>query len=374
MTISYYGLGATKRISDIVFAGSHDASITFGSSNAQTQDLDILEQANAGIRFFDLRILARAKGDGASLVGYHGSDKFHRSKATLTSSHTGKTQQVKISKKMTTGTFGQSLSKMLGQARKFVSESNEFLIFKFDKSTNYQLIAEYCVALLGDNIYKSIGIEFGKLDMEDLKHKVVCVFSDSALEEINGLGAADGILGWRNLNGKEGPKFRKKSVIKPYAQNYFGLQYFGKGGTSVAGIYKTYSMKMSENEKKQRKLMGRMALSAEPTSPNVLGMMYWTSTGITSSIQSRNDRMWNDHGAGLADLWKGGLEKSIGTQLELDQAKSIEYGGVRRIKAFFPNIVMIDFASEDRVQTIFNLNTIADEKLARAYDAYTGAA
>src|ERR1051325_2962832 len=97
------------------------------------------------------------------------------------------------------GVFGLRLSEMLTQAKDFVESTQEFLIFKFDKCTNYPLIAEYCVSLLGDNIYKPIGIEFGKLTLDDLKKKVVCVFSDSALPAMKPLTAADGILGFRSL-------------------------------------------------------------------------------------------------------------------------------------------------------------------------------
>ena len=51
--IKYADLGATKQLSEIVFAGSHEAGITSGGGNAQTQDLDIGGQARAGARSFD---------------------------------------------------------------------------------------------------------------------------------------------------------------------------------------------------------------------------------------------------------------------------------------------------------------------------------
>src|SRR5262249_52709383 len=71
--VLYQKLGWDKRLGDIVFAGSHDASITSGSAHAETQDLDIAGQADAGVRLFDLRILARKSAGGIDLVGYHGS-------------------------------------------------------------------------------------------------------------------------------------------------------------------------------------------------------------------------------------------------------------------------------------------------------------
>ena len=81
--------------------------------------------------------------------------------------------------------------------------------------------------------------------------------------------------------------------------------------------------------------------------------------------------MWNTTGVPrMEELWNNGLEASIGTQLEQDKIKYMEYGKVRRIKTFFPNIVMIDFADPGKCKTIYQLNEAADEKLKRAYDAY----
>jgi hypothetical protein len=75
--IMYSKLGEDKKLNQIVMAGSHDAGITKGGANAQTQDLDIGGQALAGIRFFDLRVAAFAKGRG-----YHG-DKQVKSRPSM---------------------------------------------------------------------------------------------------------------------------------------------------------------------------------------------------------------------------------------------------------------------------------------------------
>ncbi len=364
MTIRYKKLGADLRIADIVFAGSHDASITSGKWNAKTQDKNIGEQAKCGVRLFDLRILARSGPGGASLVGYHGN-KGGKSKKTLLNTHSGVTHsKVKTHSRMNLGTFGEKLSDMLTQAREFVDKTDEFLIFKFDKCTNYQVIAEYCINLLGDNIYapKDITRELGKCTLDELSGQVVCVFAESSLSEISGYGAGDGILGFRSLKGDDG--------VKPYKANYPGLQYYGKGGTSIKNIHKTKSGKISENEAKQRKLMLQMASSSDPQASDVLGMMYWTTTGLTHSIASRNKKMWTSTNVKrLETLWAEGLEQAVGTQLELNKIKYMEYGERRRMKAFFPNIVMIDFADDSKCETIYGLNEAADERLIAAYDA-----
>jgi hypothetical protein len=369
MSIRYRNLGGAKRLQEIVFAGSHDASITSGGSSAKTQDLDIDGQADAGVRLFDLRILARKNEDGgASLVGYHGSGGGKGS-GMYASKHAGTTQNVDTSSKMKYGVFGEKLSKMLKQAKDFVDKTDEFLIFKFDKSTNYTLIAEYCVNLLGANIYKPIpGKEFSKLQLDDLKKKVVCVFNDKGRTEITKYKEADGILGFRSLRGE-------KNSVGSYKANYPGLQYYGKGGTSVGHFYYTNAKKMKENEDKQRKMLMAMARQEDDFAANVLGMMYWTSTGLTSSIRERNEEtMWGATGVNrMGQLWREGLQASINTQLQRDQVKNLQYGGVTRMKCYFPNIVMIDFADPGKCKTIYDLNTTVDQKLAAAYKQYTKA-
>ncbi|HEY1789654.1 MAG TPA: hypothetical protein VGJ73_16015 [Verrucomicrobiae bacterium] len=366
MSIRYKNLGGTKRLQEIVFAGSHDASITSGDVNAQTQDLNIGDQAEAGVRLFDLRILAKGSSSGASLVGYHG-DAWRPSTNTLTSQYSGQTQKVKTSKDMTYGVTGEKLSDMLNQGKAFVDRTKEFLIFKFDKSTNYKLIGDYCVNLLGDSIYKSTNIEFSKLTLDDLAGKVVCVFNDKALTEMKPYTEKNGILGWRSLKGKDG--------VKPYDSTYYGLQYYGKGGTSAGAFWRSDTDKMDENVKKQKKLMLAMAKVQDQSAGNVLGMMYWTATGLKASIRKRNEEvLWGGTGiARMSQLWHEGLEESISNQLKMDKIKVLEYGGIRRVKTFFPNIVMIDFADPDKCQTIYDLNTAVDDKLAKAYDKYTSA-
>jgi hypothetical protein len=358
--IRYFDLGPELRLSDIVFAGSHDASITGGDVNAKTQDLDIGGQARAGVRLFDLRILAHGGKEGASLVGYHGKGAGPE-KLKMVSDHSGRSYDLKVSKSMSYGTVGEKLSTMLHQAKHFVDNSNEFLIFKFDKCKNYPLIADYCVSILGSSIYKPIGIELGKCTLDDLKGKVICVFNEKGLAEIKHLGTSNGMLGFRNLNSKEDPK--------PYLANYPGLQYFGKGGTSAMAFWRSKSDKIDENYEKQKKLMLKMANAKIPTAPDVLGMMYWTTTGLKESIKERDAVMWGTTGVRrMEELWNSALKKAIETQLEQDRMKCMEYGGKRRMKAFFPNIVMIDFADADKCQTIYDLNHVLENKLIEAYD------
>jgi len=364
MPILYRNLGGSRRLYEIVFAGSHDASITTGASYAQTQDLDIAGQADAGVRLFDLRILARKKGDAINLVGYHGSPGGKETVTAPTRFNANAQIQVKTNKKIS-GEFGLGLHSMLTQAKSFVESTNEFLILKFDKSTNYPVIAEFCVETLGSAIYKPIGKEFSKLTLDELAQKVVCVFNHKELGNMGNYTEADGILGFRSLKGKD-------NAVGAYDPNFSGLQYYGKGGTEAWKIYQTNKMKRKDNQGIQEGMLLAMAAVEDNFAANVLGMMYWTSTGSLSSIRERNENtMWGASGVRrMGELWREGLEASIATQLQRDEVRYMKHGGVKRLKAYFPNIVMIDFADSTKCQAIFDLNTAADQRLVAAYQTW----
>src|SRR5262245_66471820 len=67
----YYQLGSHKRLNEIVMAGSHDAGITAGGANAKTQSKDILGQAKAGVRVFDLRVAGVGHKHRVRLKAFH---------------------------------------------------------------------------------------------------------------------------------------------------------------------------------------------------------------------------------------------------------------------------------------------------------------
>jgi len=306
----YIELGAHKQLNEIVFAGSHDAGITGGSRNEKTQSLDIAGQAAAGVRLFDLRIGAAASGSSngtktAELRAFHGGLK-HEQKTRLIGGQT----QVIDRNKLKYGTWGLGLEGMLEDARRFVSgkHSSEFLILKFDKCSNWPLIAETCVRVLGPCIYTGTG----------------------------------------NLNTK---------TLGQLAL-FDGMQYFGKGGTSVAKPFG----KIGQNVSKQSKLMR----AGGGEDPNVMGMMYWTTTGLFESIKDRNDTMWTATKVdALKNLWTSGLSESIESRLaDYVDPTSHAYGTV--LKAFMPNIVMIDFADPKKCQTIYALNQAAATSLTNA--------
>ena len=358
--IRYYDLGPDKQLNEIVMAGSHDAGITEGGSNVQTQTLDIAGQALAGVRLFDLRVAAEAAGKHGGvkqveLKAFHADSKV-MSNATKTRfvPELGRTEDVTRTK-LRGGSFGLGLTGMLRQARTFVETyDTEFLILKFDKCKNWSAIAEVCFSELGPVLYTGKG-NLNTKTLRDLRKKVICLFTEAGLAEIPAQYKwGKGILGIRNLYSGGG-----------YLPNYDGMQYYGKGGTSPFSPFK----KISQNEKKQGKLLKGGAAGGNP---EVMGMMYWTTTGLSESIQKRNDTMWSARGVGkMETLWRAGLEESINTRIS-KHIDPTSYASAPVLKAFLPNFIMIDFADDMKCQQIYDLNAVAAVELtyaARQVDA-----
>jgi hypothetical protein len=357
--IKYYELGPDKRLNEIVMAGSHDAGITGGGANIQTQSVDIHGQATAGVRIFDLRIAAATVAGttggvkNAELKSFHADAKLQsKAQTTRHMAGLGGAQQI-VRTKLRGGAFGLGLSAMLQQARLFVQQnSSEFLILKFDKSTNWMLIAESCVNELGTEIYTGGG-NLNRKRLRDLQGKVIVLFTEGGIAEVhNTYGPLQGILGIRNLYGG----------TSAYSDNFNGLQYFGKGGTSPFNPYR----KINQNVKKQSKIIGK----GGDGNPNVMGMMYWTTTGLTGSIQARNDGMWDQPKvAKLRNMWDQGLDNAITSRV--NKYTNINgFAGGQVLKAFMPNMIMIDFADSPKCQEIFELNTIPVTFLVDALGNY----
>ena len=355
--IRYYQLGSDKQLNQIVVAGSHDAGITGGGNNIQTQDLDIAGQAQAGVRVFDLRIAAaglsvnHGLGKEVELKSFHADAKLMKNETkSRYVPDLNRTENVTRTK-LRGGAFGLGLSGMLQDAKGFVTTNpDEFLILKFDKSSNWGLIAEMCVSILGTTIYKGAG-NLNRKTLRDLRGKVIVLFTSAGVAEVARTHpVGSGILGIKNLYSKDAPAV--------YDPSYDGMQYFGKGGTSVVKPWG----KIAENESKQATLMKK----GGDGNPDVIGMMYWTSTGISESIRTRNDKMWNGTNvAALNAMWTNGLAESIESRI----AKSVDptsHASGGTLKAFMPNIVMIDFADPAKCQTIYDLNRVAGTALTRA--------
>jgi hypothetical protein len=362
--IEYYKLGSDKQLNEIVMAGSHDAGITGGGANAKTQSMGIHGQAEAGVRVFDLRIAAAAAGSNVvfgkqvEMRAIHADPKVQKveSKNRFVESVGTKTAVDRTKLGVLGGTFGLGLQGMLRDAKKFVTDhKTEFLILKFDKSGNWKLIADLCVAELGSAIF-TVTPGTGNLNtkkLKDLQGKVIVLFTKDGFKAVQPThGPSQGILQVVNLSGGS----------SSYNAAFDGLQYCGKGGTNP---FNFLADKIQQNMKKQKKLMRAGATM----DPNVMGMMYWTTTGLLESIKDRNDVMWKATNVNaMRKLWSEGLAESIESRLPRNiNMKSASSGAV--MKAFMPNIVMIDFADPEKCRIIYDLNSVAASALTAAAQA-----
>jgi hypothetical protein len=351
--LTYYDLGSRKQLNQIVVAGTHDAGITGGGSGVQTQSLNILQQAMCGVRFFDLRIAAAVTSQThasgrpvAELRAFHADDKVVMKLDRNVVLKGGSSPVNLTQSKLAGGAFGLGLTDMLQQARNFVHSDtgrDEFLILKFDKCTNWALIADACRSTLGLSLYTAGG-NLNIKTLGELRGKVVVLFSSSGVKELH--GATNGILAFKNLSG-EGSS---------YERIYKGLQYYGKGGTSPFNPIS----KIKQNIKKQAKLMRGAGAMGDP---EVIGMMYWTTTGLIESIKKRDDGMWDaPNVAKMKSLWGQGLGDFVNGRMSLQAASSLAQGQQRR--KFFPNIVMIDFADNSKCRQIRDLNNLTAQHLS----------
>lgn len=386
--IKYSELGSDKRLCEIVIAGTHDAGITEGGGNAKTQSLNIGEQAAAGVRIFDLRVAAQTitlpdGSKGAVLQTFHAADtRLIQRKAEKTRQMVdfNNASSPLTRTKLKSGAWGETLHHLLRQAKNFVTSTDgnsEFLILKFDKSTNYQYVADLCWQILGDELYAAGG-NVNTKKLSELAGKVVVVFPGKAFTP--GFHDHGGrILKWANL-----------SAGAPYAAQFDGLQYFGKGGTNPFSYTEvlSYGAKINQNESTQSKLMGKAntgftikkgkipffkkKTAVGAVHADTLGMMYWTTTGIKQNIEQRNHQMWTTPNVTrLKQVWAGGLGDYIDDSIPFDvgslpltdRAKSGVFGSLASV--FMPNIVMIDFADPAKCQIIYDLNFATANDLAQ---------
>lgn len=343
--------GPDKKLHEIVVAGSHDAGITGGAANVKTQEEGLKGQADAGVRVFDIRIAVDAK-HGGDLKTYHGA-------------------KISPERKSIRGAYGERLTNILLNAQDFVTRGegvDEFLILKFDKCKDWKGIADGYAHVIGERNKVAGHVNVNTMSLAQLAGKVVACFSDTGWKEARVAGAdMKGIHRFTNLSG--GGEYDRSKLD--------GIAYYGKGGTS---IWKPFG-KISQNKANQKDLMKTAAhgkknwlgqTKARAVHPEVLGMMYWTTTGIFESIEKRNDRMWKDKRMpALQALWKQGLGDALMESIPNFVDPTAHSSGPV-LKRFMPNIVMIDFATPDRCETIADLNTLAATALTEAAQADAG--
>lgn len=123
---------------------------------------------------------------------------------------------------------------MLEEAKHFVTEAvpSEFLILKFDKCLNWNIIRCACQSVLSGVLLTGVR-NLNNATLKKLRGKVIVLFSSAGLAEVvrdgghNIFGDRDtGIFGFKNLHSRTDDG-------GAYDELYKGLQYYGKGGSSV---------------------------------------------------------------------------------------------------------------------------------------------
>ncbi len=359
MPISYIGLGGAKRLNEIVIVGTHDAGITGGNGNVQTQNLDIAGQADAGVRFFDIRVAAKTvEVNGVKTVDmrtFHADGMFVKNEQKMRQvnpSGVGAPRMEQVSRsKLRAGDWGLTLEMVLRQALAFVSAlptATEFLILKFDKCTNWPLIAEACRDILGASLYVGGG-NLNRKTLHQLAGHVVVLFSDGGIKALTAFHGQvpPGIMRFANLAKKD----ESTGVKAAYATDFEGLQYYGNFGDTA--MKTTRAKKIKENTKKQTQFM----TDARLTPPDVIRMMYWTTTGLKENIGDRDAAMWRPPNlVGFLEAWNAGMGSSVSAHAPHPLAGQ---GMANQLKRYMPNIIMLDFANLEKAALIYDLNHVA---------------
>ncbi|HEY0928984.1 MAG TPA: hypothetical protein VGE27_03600 [Gemmatimonas sp.] len=370
MAIRYMDLGGGKRVNEIVMVGTHDAGIMGQEmkDNVQTQTLNIGQQAIAGVRFFDIRVAATTINvDGVKHIQmktFHADGMFVKNETKKRMVNpTGLPGQARMEtvtrSKLKMGDWGLSLHTVLSQALAFVQSpagNTEFLLLKFDKCTNWTLIAEACIEILGANLYQGGG-NINRKTLNELAGKVVVLFSDKGYKEHKALHgvAHPGILKFANL-----AKADEKTKARPaYQTSYDGLQYYGNFGDTA--MKTSTEKKIKTNTKKQITNM----TDARLVPPDAVRMMYWTTTGLMQSIKERDDEMWRPPNLkGFLEAWNSGMGASVSAHAPPINPNVPNIANAQTIKIYMPNIVMVDFAHISKSTLIYELNKVAAGQLS----------
>ncbi len=172
-----------KKLNQVIMPGSHDAGMSetnncnpfVGAAKAsKTQDLNILGQANAGARYYDIRA-DYDKGffnSTAYLITYHRSGPW--------------------------GCGGQHLDTILDQAVTFLKQNpSEVLILKFSHTRNYKDHSEVDITrrvidLIKQDKYKPFlftsldqNLNIAELFLKEIRGKIITVFSSEYQNHID---------------------------------------------------------------------------------------------------------------------------------------------------------------------------------------------
>ena len=227
--IKYSNLGQHKQLNEIVMAGSHDAGVTEGGGNVQTQNMDIYLQAYAGVRLFDIRIAGQSAADQglgkeAQLKAYHSAIKIKLDDDTP--AHGSGQEDRRASATLVGGDWGMGLTHMLREAKKFVEQKpgrvpdpqvRQVQQLDSDRRDLHPVSRQLDVLRARQREHPD--------DRRTRRVRSSSCSDESGLRRCADLSADDGHPGLQEPGG-EGASY------DPLL--FDGLQYLGKGGTSVA--------------------------------------------------------------------------------------------------------------------------------------------
>jgi hypothetical protein len=248
------------------------------------------------------------------------------------------------------GDWGMGLNDILDQARGFVTKGEgrtEFLILKFDKCKNVEDIADACLDKL-DGVLFEKKANLNNCTLNDLAGRVLPVFLHNKkgdnIDDAGRHAPGSGIFSIANMYNEDSSK---RAV---YNRDFNGIQYFGKGGTSATALTKTA---YASNQQKQLALM----VDGSHGDPNVMGMMYWTITGVLGNIEKRNtNTLWSTQGEkDLESLFNNGLSTSLNQAMPKGMSSAVKPSNAI-VRHFMPNFIMIDFADTHKGEFIRSLN------------------
>lgn len=365
----FKSVAGNTKLNEVIMVGSHDAGIATGDSNTKAQDYNIGLQAACGARFFDIRIIATLR---KSLAGekvatfktVHAADFLQREKTKVRLVPQGRYDENRrgvyvpgelTTTKLTGGSEGETLHQVLQQAKDFVTthEPGECLFLDFNHCTNWPQIAVFCTEVLGNTMYDEGGL-LNTTEVSRLRGKVVVLFPESVMNQA-----------WGGLEPYKANICRQlnlKTAGGGIPQNFNGMVYYGKGGTTN-GIH---LHKVTMNLEKQIEMM----YNGSGMDRDVMGRMYWTTTGFTSKgINGRNDSMWKDDKTGylidaignLATDCRQHFAEELVARLPPNLTPNFASGTT--LRAIRPNIVMIDFVNIEKCKAINDLNQLSTTQL-----------
>lgn len=304
------------RLSHITIPGSHDAGMScarflkFTTPNAvKTQSNDILGQLRCGARFFDIRVYDYL---GRLYTG-HFAGKIHKVDFL----------RLGLERFGDFGAFGQSLKEVLKQVNDFLNVYNRETVILKISHVHAKLRKKVVTAIEKaffprQRIYRNkYGISIAGETLKNLRGKVLVVYEENFRSKVQ----AKKITYYKNC--KMGKKSKNSTIESRFSEMWKIEPHNGR--LILRG---QYANKLKENDiyADQEKKM-KYWYTEHRKECDELMQLYWTSTGKFGHLNISYN---------TALIW-------------LDSAKAKLH---KLIKEYKPNIVLIDFIDDEKIEAI----------------------